>query len=117
MVITIEDTPNMALAYLLGSRLRFGDERQISALEVLRLAEDLIGEHHKCPECDEYGNVERRPGHCDCCGRECEYCGGSRVCKRCNGSGYLEWSRDQVYALRGTRIWELIEEQRERTVA
>jgi len=61
--------------------------------------------------------VQEEPGHCDCCGRECRYCGGSDTCRECSGKGFIEWSRDRVYAMSGDRIRFLIEDQRKQVAA
>ena len=114
----MEDSQKMALAFLLSTHLQFGNARQIECLELLRFAEELLeGPPRQCGECDGKGTVDEEPGHCDCCGRECRYCGGSDTCRECSGKGFIEWSRDRVYAMSGDRIRFLIEDQRKQVAA
>ena len=56
----MEDSPKMALAFLLSTHLQFGNARQIECLELLRFAEELLeGPPRQCGECDGKGTVDQ----------------------------------------------------------
>lgn len=109
MAIKTDDTPDEAITFLLAlPRLTFGDAKQIEALELLRLAEELMDEPpHECSACDGFGETDG--GQCDSCGASCDHCGGE--CRACKGVGEVTWSRDDVYAMRGTKIAELLDKK------
>lgn len=106
-------TPKSALKDLLNTpRLRFGDESQIEALAILRLAEELLESPRVCPERDGEGEVENdEPGECDKCGHECSHCSGDGEmveCYECSGSGDVLYTRDQVYDFSARAIYGII---------
>ena len=115
-VITIENNAAQALKFLLSLRqLTFGDSNQIQAVSLVRMAEDLLdcNSARKCSECDGTGKVQHGIGYCDCCGRRCDHCDGKEeTCESCYGAKYVYRSRDEVYALPGTRLWELLEQHK-----
>ncbi len=113
-IITSDRSPKQALGDLLAAPgLIFGNTDQIEGLLILRLAEQLIELPRECPDCDGEGEIEFDGGQCDRCGRDCPHCADLEdveKCDKCEGSGEVGWSRDEVYALRISRIWELLEE-------
>lgn len=103
----LDRTPSEALKDLLATpRLRFGDITQIDALEILRLAEELIGLVVECRECDGTGEVDDdEPGECDKCGRLRSRCSEDvGECPECDGEGYKTWERGSVWRMRGQEI-------------
>ena len=108
-MISMVDTPKQALETLLAAKpLRFGDPGLIRAIEILELAETLIGDPRQCPECYGKGKVSNQ-GECSHCGRECPYCEGSDTCDRCDGKGEIKWTRDDVYAMAVSRIRRILD--------
>jgi hypothetical protein len=104
-------TPADALKSLLGGPLRFGDRDQIAKIELVRMAEELIGLASPCPGCSGKGEIDNGPpGSCDKCGAKCMDCGGTEECGRCKGTGVRKWSRDAVYRLTDTEIGKFLQE-------
>ena len=101
-------TPKEALRDLLRlERLRFGDDNQVEALFILRLAEQLIATERPCHDCNGTGEVKSGEGFCDCCGRRCDHCEGAlEDCTNCDGGGITHWTRYEVYRMRPMRICE-----------
>jgi hypothetical protein len=104
-----EPTPAECLRRLISGPLLFGDAAQIEAIAVLRLAEAVLDQKHEvtCPDCEGKGEIGSGFGHCDDCGRRCDYC-SPRDCARCDGDGFLTLYRDEVYDMPANRLRRLI---------
>lgn len=104
-------TPLAALVSLedaaAAGRLRFGDPGQIEALNILEMAERLIGQEYACQTCDGEGIIGGPEAHCLECGRQCEYCSEKR-CASCHGARVRIYTKDDVYRLSKSTLIEIL---------